>query len=193
MCIIVKVMKKSYILVLFAVMLLVTGCDFFRKVVGRPTSDEIEVRRVAVEQDKAQKAELAREQARLDSLAEVKQRMMAAKEMETRDSLAAHTALKEKGCVLYDLSSLKGLASGELAHRYYLIVGSFRDAANADKFMSKIAEDSAMEPVQVHFRTGIVAVGVCPRDKITQMVSVIDEVRTKSFCPKDAWILVNEQ
>jgi hypothetical protein len=59
--------------------------------------------------------------------------------------------------------------------------------------MSKIAEDSAMEPVQVHFRTGMVAVGVCPRDKITQMVSVIDEVRTKSFCPKDAWILVNEQ
>ena len=186
-------MKKSYILVLFAVMLLITGCDFFRKVVGRPTSDEIEVRRVAVEQDKAQKAELAREQARLDSLAEVKQRMMAAREMEMRDSLSAHTALKEKGCVLYDLSSLKGLASGELAHRYYFIVGSFRDAANADKFISKIAEDSAMEPVQVHFRTGMVAVGVCPRDKISQMVSVIDEVRAKSFCPKDAWILVNEQ
>ena len=72
-------------------------------------------------------------------------------------------------------------------------MGSFRDGANADRFIRKIAADSVMQPVKVHFRTGMIAVGVCPRNKIAEMPSVVDEVRTRSFCPKDAWILVNGQ
>ena len=132
-------------------------------------------------------------EARLDSLEAVAQKEREAREMAERDSLAAHQTLKEKGCQIYELKSLKGLSSGELSHRYYLIVGSFKEGANADKFISKVAKDSLMQPVKVKFRTGMIAVGVCPRNKIADMPSVIEEVRTKKFCPKDAWILVNEQ
>ena len=187
------VMKKSYILVLLLVMLTVTGCDFFRKVAGRPTTANIEAKKVEIARVEKERAEALREQERLDSLRAAEQRARIEEETALRDSLAAPIALKERGCIMYDLSSLKGLASGELEHRYYVIVGSFRDGANADRFIRKIAADSVMQPVKVHFRTGMVAVGVCPRNKIAEMPSVVDEVRTRSFCPKDAWILVNGQ
>ena len=186
-------MKRSYILVLLAVMLLVSGCDFFRKVAGRPTSADIQAKKTEIACVEARKAEQAREQARLDSLEAVARKEREAREMAERDSLAAHQTLKEKGCQIYNLDSLKGLSSGELGHRYYLIVGSFKEGTNADKFVSKVAKDSLMQPVKVKFRTGMIAVGVCPRNKIDDMPSVIEEVRTKTFCPKDAWILVNEQ
>ena len=105
-------MKRSYILAFFAVMLLVSGCDFFRKVAGRPTSADLQAKRTEITYVEAQKAELAREQARLDSLEAVAQKEREAREMAERDSLAAHQTLKEKGCQIYELKSLKGLSSG---------------------------------------------------------------------------------
>lgn len=193
MCIIVKAMKRSYILVLLAVMMTVSGCDFFRRVAGRPVSADIEAKKVEIAHAEARKAEEAREQARLDSLQAAAEKAREAEEMAARDSLAAHAALKEKECMIYNLSSLKGLSSGELDHRYYVIVGSFRDAANADKFIAKVAQEPGMEPVKVRFRTGMIAVGVCPRNRIAEMAAVVDDVRARSFCPKDAWILVNAE
>lgn len=193
MCIIVKAMKRSYILAALAVVMTVSGCDFFRKVAGRPTSADLEAKKVEIAHAEMVKAEQAREQAVLDSLQAVAEQARMAEEMAVRDSLAAHVELKEKECMIYDLSSLKGLSSGELTHRYYFIVGSFRDAANADRFMAKVAEAPGMEPVKVRFRTGMIAVGVCPRNRIAEMAALIDGVRAESFCPKDAWILVNGQ
>jgi hypothetical protein len=193
MCIIVKIMKKTYILALLVLMLAVSGCDFFRKVAGRPTSSDIEAKRVEVMRDKEEKAVLAREQARLDSLEAETERVRIAQEKAVRDSVAALEILKQKKYMMYDLSSFKGLASGSLEHLYYIVVGSFKDESNADKVLSKVAAEPGMQPVKIYFRNKMIAVGVAPCDKIAQMPSVMDEVRTKSFCPKDAWILVNAQ
>ena len=193
MCIIVTDMKKSYILILLATMMMLSGCDFFRKVAGRPTSDEIKVKKELVARAEALKAEQAREQARLDSIQVALEQERIAQEVAAKDSLAALVTLKEKGCMMYDLASLKGLASGDLQHRYYVVVGSFKQGSNVDKFMKKISKEPDMEPVKIYFRTGMVAVGVCPRNKVSQIATVIDEVRAKSFCPKDAWVLVNAE
>ena len=186
-------MKKSYIPVLLMAMLAVAGCDFLRKVAGRPTSDDLEIKRVEIARVEKDKAEAAREQERRDSIEAARESARMSVEYAKQDSLNAASALRKKECVLYGLSSLKGLASGKLDHRYYVIVGSFRDEANADRFIRKIAEDPAMQPVKVHFRTGMIAVGVCPCNNIVDLPSIVDEVRTRSFCPKDAWILVNGQ
>jgi hypothetical protein len=186
-------MKRTYILIFLALILMTSGCDFFRKVAGRPTSADIEAKKVKIVQAEAEKIELACEQARLDSLEAENERIRIAQEMAARDSAAAHETLKQMNCMQYALSSLKGLASGNLEHKYYVIIGSFKDEANADKFLSKVAGEPGMEPVKIHFRNRMIAVGVAPRDKIAQMPSVVEEVRTKSFCPKDAWILVNGQ
>ena len=59
-------MKKNILPALLALMLVVTGCDFFRMVAGRPTSKDIEKKRIEI-----MKAEEAALQARLDSIAAV--------------------------------------------------------------------------------------------------------------------------
>ena len=183
-------MKKSYILILLAAMFMLVGCDFFRKVAGRPTSEDIEAKRVEIARVEAQKA---REKAVQDSIAAAQEQARIAAEMAVKDSVDALASLKDKGCMMHNLASLKGLSSGDLQHRYYLVVGSFKDASNADRFIKKVSKDPEMEPVKVRFRTGMVAVAVCPRNKVAQMPAVVDEVRAKSYCPKDAWILVNAQ
>lgn len=193
MCINVTYMKKSCILILLAAAFVVEGCDFFRKVAGRPTSDDIEAKRVEIAHVKEKMEEHAREQARLDSIKVAMEQARLAEEKAAQDSLDALSVIKEKGFMMYDLESLKGLSSGELNHRYYVVVGSFKDAGNADKFITKVEAEPGMDPVKVRFRTGMVAVGVCPSDKVTQVAAVLDDVRAKSFCPKDAWVLVNEQ
>jgi hypothetical protein len=183
-------MKKTYIIILLAAAFMLTGCDFFRKVAGRPTSEDIEVKRAEIVRVEAQKA---REQARQDSIRVAQEQARLAQEQAVKDSLEALTALKEKGCMMYDLTRVKGLLSGELNNRYCVVVGSFKDAANADKFVEKVAKDTLMQPVKLRFRNGMVSVGVCPRNKVAEIAGLIDDVRAKSFCPKDAWILVNEQ
>ena len=190
MCINVTHMKKTYILIVLLAALMLSGCDFFRRVAGRPTSEDIETKRVEIVRVEEQKV---REQARLDSIAAALEQARIAEEQAAKDSLAALDALKEKGCMMYNLSSLKGLSSGELQHGYYIVVGSFKDAANADKFIEKVSKTPDMDPVKVRFRTGMVAVGVCPRNRIAEIAAVIDDVKANSFCPKDAWILVNEE
>lgn len=190
MCINVAYMKKSYIIILLAAALMLSGCDFFRKVAGRPTSEDIEVKRAEIARVEELKA---REQARQDSIRVAQEQARLAQEQAVKDSLDALAALKEKECMMYDLASLKGLSSGELDSRYCVVVGSFKDVANADKFIERVSKDTLMQPIKVRFRTGMVAVGVCPRNRVAEIADLIDDVRAKSFCPKDAWILVNEQ
>lgn len=193
MCINVTDMKKSCILILLAALIMAQGCDFFRKVAGRPTSDDIEAKKEQIAHVQEKMAEHAREQARLDSIKIAMEHARLAEEQAARDSVDALSSIREKGFMMYDIKSLKGLASGELKHRYYVVVGSFKDAGNAEKFVAKLSGEPGMDPVKVHFRTGMVAVGVCPRNKVAQVASVIDDVKAKSFCPKDAWVLVNGQ
>ena len=57
-------MNKNILPLLLVMMFVVTGCDFFRMVAGRPTSKDIEKKRLEII-----KAEEAALQARLDSIA----------------------------------------------------------------------------------------------------------------------------
>lgn len=174
-------------------LLCLTGCDFFRKVAGRPTGADIEDKRVAIARAEEQKAAAAAEQARLDSLQAVRKALEEAALQAERDSLAAYEYLSLQNCRMYDLSRVKGLAKGALDHRYYIVIGSFREEANADRYISKLTVEPALEPVKIHFRTGMIGVGVRPCDKIADVRTSYDQVRTMKSCPKDAWILVNEQ
>lgn len=186
-------MKKTYILMAMSALLCLTGCDFFRKVAGRPTGADIEEKRVAVARAEEEKAAAAAEQARLDSLLAVQKAIEAAALQAEQDSLAACEYLSSQKCRMYDLSRVRGLAKGKLDHRYYIVIGSFREEANADRYISKLAVEPSLEPVKMHFRTGMIGVGVRPCDKITDVRTSYDQVRAMKSCPKDAWILVNEQ
>ena len=182
-------MRKSVILLLFAVMTFATGCDFFRALAGRPTDKDIQAKRV-----KIMKAEEAMLQARLDSIAKEEERVRLEAEKALQDSSDACAYIADNGIVLLAASKLRGIAEDGLSDRtsgvrYRIILGSFRDRDNAVSLQSRISETGDFRPHLVAFGTGMIAVAVCPSDRIDNAVSGYKELKASSICPSDAWIL----
>lgn len=171
-------MKKSLFLLMIVSMTMLTGCDFFRMLAGRPTSEEIESKKLEI-----LKAQEAIEQARLDSL--VREQKM------VQDSLAALDSLKQQGGTILNPAKLGGLFSTKLEARYYVIVGAFRQRTNAEVLLEKAAA-LGYKPALILFRSGMIAVGLCPVNTLPEAVASLKKVKMESFCPSDAWILVNE-
>ena len=94
-------MKKTYMLLLVAVMFTVSGCDFFRKLAGRPTSDVIEAKRMEMLAD-IQKKEI-REQEIRDSIAAVQKA--------EQDSVETLQWLKDNGVMIIDASRFGGITA----------------------------------------------------------------------------------
>ena len=173
-------MKKSYILLIVLAMLSVTGCDFMRKLAGRPTSEDVEVKRLEI-----LRAEEAALQARLDSLRKVEQKML-------QDSLNALDSIRQMGGSILNPAALGGLFATKLEARYYIILGSFRSRANAEGLF-KVAKEAGYKPALISFgKGGLIAVGVSPVNRLSDAFVELSNVKKESFCPKDVWILVNE-
>ena len=105
-------MRKSLIPLLLAAALLLGGCDFFRSLGGRPTSADLEAKRVELA-----RLEEQRHQARIDSMRRVEKAMA--------DSLAAlegHLldSLSQRRGTLLNPTRLGGLYTTRLATRYCL-------------------------------------------------------------------------
>ena len=173
-------MKKSYILLVIVSLVCLTGCDFMRKLAGRPTSEDVELKRIEI-----LRAEEAALQARLDSLRSVEQRMM-------QDSLNALDSIRQLGGSILNPASLGGLFATKLESRYYIILGSFRSRANAEGLFN-VAKDAGYKPALISFgKGGLIAVGVSPVNKLSDAFAALNSVKKEKFCPKDVWILVNE-
>ena len=173
-------MKKSYILLIVMALLSLTGCDFMRKLAGRPTSQDVENKSIEI-----LRAEEAALQARLDSLRNVEKRMI-------QDSLNALDSIRQLGGSILNPASLGGLFATKLEARYYIILGSFRARANAEALF-KVAKEAGYKPALISFgKGGLIAVGVCPVNKLPDAFVALNSVKKESFCPKDVWILVNE-
>ncbi len=172
-------MKKSVLLLMSLMLVSLTGCDFLRSVAGRPSSRDIEEKRIAII-----RAEEEALQSRLDSI------RLAAEKVVT-DSLASLEAFAEAGVILSGPERLSGLSGTVLDFRYYIIAGTFGESANARKLFNT-ATDKGYSPVLISCRNGMIAVGLCPADRIAPVKEAYDRLLGESFFPKDAWILVNE-
>ena len=108
---------------LAATVCLLGGCDFFRQLAGRPTSRDIEAKKVLIER------EAEEHQRRLDSLEKVQKQIS--------DSLATLDSLRDaKGSII----STRQLATGgkySLPYRYYVVIGSFASPDNAKRQAGK--------------------------------------------------------
>ena len=155
-----------------------TGCDFFRTLAGRPTSEEIEVRKLEI-----LKAEQAAAQAILDSIKREQQIAL--------DSLAALDSIKQFGGTVLNPAKLGGLFTTRLEARYYVIVGAFMFRSNAEALLKK-AKAAGYQPAIINFNNGMNAVGLAPCNNIVDAKEALKSVRKESFCPKDVWILLNE-
>ena len=179
MCNFLKGMKRSCILIFVLVMFTVTGCDFFRRVAGRPTSDVIEMKRLEMEWDLEEKA--AKEKAFKDSVERVQK--------DLKDSLAACEYIAQNKISVIVPQKLGGLQANDISSGYYVVLGSFKARYNADALVRKVRETGEYAPVMIAFRSGMVAVAACHSDKVQEAVASLRKLKTQPFCPPDAWIL----
>lgn len=167
-------MRKVIIIsALLSVALLAGGCDFFRTIAGRPTSEEIAAKKARIEEYESQKAlrdEVAEAQKNAD------------------DSLEVAELAKNPDFPVVKSKQLSEDSRASLSSRYYIIVGAFGQRDNAMKLASK-ANEAGFASELLTYRNGFIAVGLCPTDNLSEAYSSLKKIRAKSFCPKDAWIL----
>ena len=178
-------MKRSVILLLSCAALLLVGCDFVRTLAGRPTSDELEVKRSAVERIEA----AARYQAHVDSLERVR--------AHRADSLAALDAhlldsLSQVKGILRDPAKNGGLSTDDLTSRYHIVVLGTWTRSYAERKLSECYTAGYRDATVIRFRNGLFAVVVCPSNSLNETLKKLRELRGNGICPPDGWILVNE-
>ena len=182
-------MKKTALLLLLAAATLVTGCDFFRSLAGRPTSDVIAAKRDSLAEVSRLEAE---EQARQAALEQERLAALAAAEQFSRDSLAAEEEIRSSKIMVLTPEKLKGLYRSELDKKYYVVAGSFRERPNAEKKLRNVQE-MGYEAVLISFRNGFHAIGAAPTDSVTVILSSLKALKAAKVCPNDAWILLNDE
>lgn len=175
-------MKNKYLLfsVLVVAVCLLTGCDMFRSLAGRPTSEDIAQMRVVLAEREA-----AAEQARLDSIARERQRV--------EDSLARIAALDTLEMMrrlVRTPDRFGGIISSDPLKQYYVVLGSFKDLTNATNYAAKVRQGGYDAEV-IRFRNGFNAVGAGPSDEPAAFLTTLRRLQGESFFPKDFWILVN--
>ena len=178
-------MKRSVILILASAALLLSGCDFVRTLAGRPTSDDLEVKRSTIERAE----NVARYQARIDSLERVRAHL--ADSLAELDKHLLDSLSQNRGTIL-NPSKMGGLYTTKLASRYYIVVGAFRTRSYAERKLTACNEAGYTNATIISFRNGLLAVAVCPSDSLNETVKKLRELRGNGICPPDGWILVNE-
>ena len=171
-------MKRTIFFMMLASLFTLTGCDFFRTLAGRPTSEDILEKKIQM-----QIAQQAIEQARLDSLRREQQIV--------QDSLNALDSIRQYGGTILNPTKLGGLFATKLEARYHVIIGAFSVRSNAEALLKK-AQKAGYQPLLISFNNGLIAVGLCPCSKIVDAKDALKKVRMESFCPKDVWLLLNE-
>ena len=171
-------MKNAcFVAVLLAVAVLAGGCDQFRRLAGRPTSEDIAVKKARIEADEAA------HQARLDSLRKVQKAMA--------DSLELIDRIKASRTMILSAANVRGLSAAGLSNRYYVVVGTFGSLPNA-KAQREKAMTAGYDAVLIPFNNGFTAVGLGGSDTLAGIWETLGIVREQPFCPKDVWVLVNE-
>ena len=165
--------RPTILAAILAAAAILSGCDSFRKLAGRPTSGEIELKRLQIE---AKEAEIAALKTREKRLA---------------DSLAMMDSIVQAAGTVLNPSQLGGLYTTSLDFRYYIVVGSFRNRMNAEKLLLKTA-DAGYPSTLICFRNGLFAVGLSQTNRMEEAFASLKTIKNEPFCPPDVWILVNE-
>lgn len=178
-------MRFVNILLVSVALLVLSGCDFFRILAGRPTSAEIEELRVEIHRVEAEALK-----ARLDSLERV--RVQRSRDSLARlDSLAVVDSIVSKAGPIQTPEKYKGLIAGESRARFYVVVGAFKSQTNAESFR-KVVIKRGYEADLFSFNNGLHAIGVCPSDRIGDIHKSLQDVSSDRFFPKGVWVIAFE-
>lgn len=172
-------MKKALSIILIALAFIsLSSCDQLRSLAGRPTSSELaqmKERKLGIEAEKAAKeaARKAEEQRRRQLVA---------------DSLAALDKIGSGAVVMKPARNLTSRSMEALDRHYYVMIGSFGEAANAVRLKDK-AEAAGYQAMLLSFSNGLTAVASCATDRVAEAVASLERLRQETFCPADAWLM----
>ena len=170
---------SRFIALLLTVLMAATGCDFLRKLAGRPTSADLAV----MAEDLRARQEAADKAARDSAEAALLIARYRA------DSTAAAEYLK--GEKVLGPARFGGLASSTGQPLYQIILGASKPA-NADRFASQL-NDSGYKANVIPFGNGFTGVGICGTSDIVVLAAALREIKNEDFCPEGVWILENRQ
>ena len=205
-------MKKliQTVLILIPVALAATGCDFFRKLAGRPTSDQIaamaeairleESARIADSLRKAlaepQEDSAATTPAPATPAAQAASTPTASSPVTATTTPAAAAPATAPSAPATAPSAPAAAASapataapapaGDLK-RFYVVMASFGNSANANKYASIL--EAKGYPATILKRGSYQVVAVCGTDDEAAIKQSFDEIRRQDFCPQGVWII----
>ncbi len=164
-------MKKliQTVLILIPVALAATGCDFFRKLAGRPTSDQIAAMAEAI---------------RLEESARIADSLRKALAEPQEDSAATTPAAAAPAPAAP--AAAAPAPAGDLK-RFYVVMASFGNSANANKYASIL--EAKGYPATILKRGSYQVVAVCGTDDEAAIKQSFDEIRRQDFCPQGVWII----
>lgn len=171
--------RRFLILVaLLSVTMVVTGCDFFRVLAGRPTSKEIEAKRAEILRSAQDDKVVAQDDK--DSVPQQDQDSVQVAKPETAASERQDDGQRPH-------SAVPARPAGE-KKRYYVIMGAFSSRENAEKYAERI-KSFGYEPEFFGFTEGRTAVGVGGTDDPEEAKAFMRELKGQDFCPEGVWIL----
>lgn len=179
-------MKKliQTVLILIPVALAATGCDFFRKLAGRPTSDQIAAMAEAIRLEESVRiADSLRK-----ALAEPQEDSAAtAPAPATPAAQAASTPTASSPVTAATTPAAAAPAPAGDLKRFYVVMASFGNSANANKYASIL--EAKGYPATILKRGSYQVVAVCGTDDEAAIKQSFDEIRRQDFCPQGVWII----
>ena len=182
-----KIIPVLSIIVIFAV----SGCDFLRKTAGRPTSEDIRIKKELIRERQEQiriRAEYVRDS--IKAAEEAAKQALLLKEQERQDSLAAAATLTEMGVLISDVSRF-GKPVSKPDRKYNIIIGVYRQFSTASDQVKRAAS-KGYEPFYIPFEDGVNAVALDSSDTLGYILETVKSARKAGVCPWDAWVYVDE-
>ncbi len=170
----------SGIACLAVISLCVGACDYIRLLAGRPTSEDIEAKRVAIREENDRELE------RRDS-ADAVISLQKFQQLQT----ASLDSLKATGCTFISVSDMRVRIVSGLSSKYYIVCGAFSFKTNAEALAAKLLDNGCKSEL-ISYKNGSTAVGASPSDDISEIYRQFVALHQGKLIPEDSWILVNE-
>lgn len=174
-------MKKLKTILLSALILSVTGCDFLRTVAGRPTKEDIDIKKQRIEE----RVRWVR-----DSLMEEMERLRI-RECALKDSLDGSEILDTLGVRTSNVFTFGEPVDG-LRGEYNAIIGVYRDSVRALK-QYETAVQSGFNPSFIKFDGGVRAVCLCSCDSLRMVADTVASALECGACGRDVWVYIDAE
>jgi len=174
-----------YIFFCLVTLVSVSGCDMFRKLAKRPTSEELEAIRKKIEADKAKSEDTVvldsvESQVTLDEQAQVESGELEAEELVEK--------IRSAGINIFGPSTLGKVEEGETIPAYCVVLGAFGSPDNVQRLCNKIS-DAGYKPLTIKTTGSLIIVAAEPSDNLSTVFESYKKISQEAFFPVGAWIL----